>query len=106
MDSSYKDDEFYKDHTIINEKHFDPEKQMWVDGLISKISAGYESKLDGDIYYIGICDDCTIISTKNSRLRYVGDYLSGYNISSKYSLEELNKFDQKRLRENNLDDLV
>ncbi len=100
---SQTDDFFYTDNIRNGEKYFDPEKQMWKDGFVARISSGYGSKLDGDIYFIGICDNCANINTKNGRLRYVGDYM---NMESKYSIEELNDFDKKRLRENNLDELI
>lgn len=35
-------------------------KNMWWNGgIVNKIIAGYGSKLDGDVYLISICDECT-----------------------------------------------
>jgi len=34
------------------------ESWMWDGGTVGKISMPYGSRLDGGVYYIGICDDC------------------------------------------------
>jgi hypothetical protein len=44
---------------------------MWSGGIVEKISAGYGSLLDGDMYVLAICDDCV----KLKQLKYVGNYM-------------------------------
>jgi hypothetical protein len=48
---------------------------MWDGGIVERISAGYGSLLDGDMYILAICDDCV----KFKKLKYVGNYMSSYN---------------------------
>ena len=94
------------EHRFVDDQgNFNPETQMWNDGIVQKISAGYGSTLDGDMYYLGICDKCTKENTKNGRLRYEGDYLFGGDYVS-YTEEEIKEIDRKRNRENNLNDLL
>jgi len=42
---------------------------MWNGGIVGRISAGYGSLLDGDMYVLAICDDCV----KLKELKYVGN---------------------------------
>lgn len=79
-----------------------PESQIWKNGIIELLSAGYGSNNDGNMYYIGICDECVDINTINGRLRYSGCYLG----SDVYSKEELSKFEERRNRENNINSLL
>ena len=51
---------------------------MWHGGIVEKISAGYGSILDGDMYVLAICDNCV----KSKKLKYVGDYLFPNNDAS------------------------
>lgn len=44
---------------------------MFDGGIVEKISAGYGSDLDGDIYILAICDNCI----KEKKLKYIGNYL-------------------------------
>lgn len=48
---------------------------MWDGGIVEKISAGYGSLLDGDMYVLAICDDCV----RRKQLKYVGNYMSPDN---------------------------
>jgi len=79
---------------------YEPSNHMW-SGLVEKISAGYGSTLDGDMYYIGICDDCTRKKFKDGTLRYSGAYMN-------LPLEDhvIEASDKLRNRKNNLDDLI
>ena len=52
--------------------HDEPESAMWLDGVVGKISAGYGSILDGNMYVIAICDDCI---KDNKNIEYIGDYM-------------------------------
>lgn len=36
----------------------EPEKGMWDGGIVDKFYMPYGSRLDGDVYVIGLCDDC------------------------------------------------
>lgn len=92
------------DEEILKDDDYDPQIQMWNDGAIQQVSAGYGSYHDGDIFYLGICDSCIEEGYRNGRLRYYGDYISS-NIC-KFSDEELKKQDEMRNRENNLNDLI
>ena len=44
---------------------------IWGGGIVERISAGYGSLLDGDMYVLAICDDCV----KLKQLKYVGNYM-------------------------------
>jgi hypothetical protein len=44
---------------------------MWDGGIVERISAGYGSLLDGDMYVLAICDDCV----KLKQLKCVGNYM-------------------------------
>ena len=92
------------DEEILKDDAYDPQIQMWNDGAIQQVSAGYGSCHDGDIFYLGICDSCIEEGYRNGRLRYKGDYISP--IICKFSDEELKKQDEMRNRENNLNDLI
>jgi hypothetical protein len=89
---------------IIIDDTYDPEDQLWNNGVLQKLSAGYGSSLDGDIFYLGICDSCIEEGYRNGRLRYKGDYIA--TIICKFSDEELKQQEQMRNRENNLNDLI
>ena len=95
-------DEFIKYYT--HNGIYEPEYQMWNDGVVKKISAGYGSSFDFDEFYIGICDKCIDVNVKNGRLRYGGDNMN--DLIQHYSDDELEEFEKKRNRENNLNDLL
>lgn len=86
-----------------NKGLIDPNNFMWRGGIVSKVDAGFGSSLDGDIYYMGICDECVDKNTQTGRMRYIGDYMTGY---PKYTEDEIAEFDRRRNRENNLNDLL
>ena len=44
---------------------------MWSGGIVERISAGYGSRLDGNMYLLAICDDCII----EKKLKYIGNYM-------------------------------
>jgi hypothetical protein len=95
-------DEFIKYYT--HNGIYEPENQMWNNGVVKRLSAGYGSRFDFDEFYIGICDDCIDTHVKNGRLRYAGDYMN--DLMQHYSDDELEEFEKKRNRENNLNDLL
>ena len=49
------------------------------DGIVDKISAGFGSLLDGNMYVIAICDKCIDSKCKAGKAKYVGDYLMPNN---------------------------
>ncbi len=49
-----------------------PESDMWLNGIVDKIHAGYGSDHDGNIYVIAICDSCLI--KKKKVIEFVGTY--------------------------------
>ena len=51
--------------------------QMWNDGVVNKISAGYGSIHDGDEFIIAICDDCIAKKKATGNIAYVDNYM-GY----------------------------
>lgn len=87
-----------------NEDKFKPEQNPWLDGAVKLISAPYGSSHDGDLFYLGICDNCITEGYRNGRLRYKGDYIS--NHIGKFTEEEKLSQDQLRNREYNLNNLV
>jgi len=46
------------------EQQIRPESWMWSHGTVERIFMGYGSNLDGNSYYIGICDNCIERKTK------------------------------------------
>ena len=95
-------DEYIKHYSSNGD--YEPEFQMWNGGIVKKVSAGYGSDFDTDEFYIGICDNCIDDNIKNGRLRYAGNYM--IPDFSHYADEELEEFEKKRNRENNLNDLL
>jgi len=63
------------------------------DGIIEKMYAGYGSKFDGDIFYVGICDECLEKKKKQGRILTINNYMG------KIDLQEENKeFLKNRIR--------
>lgn len=60
-----------------------PEHAMWDGGIVDKIAAGYGSCHDGDMYIIGLCDEC--VTKWQDRLQYAGNYMNveDLNLSNK-----------------------
>lgn len=48
---------------------------MWRDGIVEKISAGYGSSLDGDMFVIALCDICIAQKLSEGTIEYVGNYM-------------------------------
>jgi hypothetical protein len=95
-------EEYFKN---VDMSKYKPESQIWSLGVVEKMSAPYGSCHDGDIFYLGICDDCVDEGYKNGRLRYQGDYISPTHLH-KFTDKELEEQEKKRNRENNLNDLI
>lgn len=74
---------------------------MTDNGDISIISMGYGSILDGDMYIIGVCDDCLKSLKENGLVIYYGNYMSLY-----MEKEEIEKSKKIYIRRRNLDDLI
>lgn len=53
--------------------HKRPESSMWNGGIVDRISAGYGSKLDGNMYIIAICDSC--VKDNKQKLQFMGNYM-------------------------------
>lgn len=100
---SFTDFKEYFDHYKTQTQGYNPDSQMWKGGIVHKISAGYGSDHDTDMFYIGVCDECTTTNIENGRLRYGGNYMSGQSVLTD---KELSDLEQKRNRENNLNDLL
>jgi len=54
----------------------EPENCMWNGGIVSNISAGHGSNCDGDVYLIGICDECINIKRNEGSAIFLYDYMS------------------------------
>ena len=65
---------------LMKEHHTEPENSMWHGGIIAKISAGYGSTLDRNMYIIAICDSC--IEKGKDKLQYVGDYMMNLDVKN------------------------
>lgn len=52
-----------------------PWEGMWDDGIVERVSAGYGSLLDGDMYVLAICDKCTDQKAEEGTLVWVGNYM-------------------------------
>jgi 2C-methyl-D-erythritol 2,4-cyclodiphosphate synthase len=79
-----------------------PDKRMWLNGVVGTISAGYGSNCDGDIFTIAICDDCIRNCKEQGIIAYTGNYMfKGDDIK-----EEIDKYRKLWRRNNNLDELL
>ncbi len=78
------------------------ENRMWNDGIVGNISAGYGSILDGNMYAIAICDECTKKRHLDGTIAYVGNYMS----PEYYRKNEEEKARQIWRRYNQLDNLL
>lgn len=47
----------------------------WDSGSVDKISPGYGSSLDGDVFYMGICDDCILLKVNSGEIYYSHNYM-------------------------------
>ena len=61
--------------TIYGEGEDKPWEGMWLDGTVDKISAGFGSELDGNMYIIAICDNCVRTKLKDGIIEYIGNYM-------------------------------
>lgn len=65
---------------------------MYSDGIVDVISAGYGSKLDGDMFVIAICDKCINKKTLEGKAHFVGDYMMNQE-------PEINKYEYYPLKD-------
>lgn len=65
----------FDEYEVISEVNAD--STSCSNGVIGRISAGFGSDLDGNVYIIGICRDCAVKATKEDKLIYCGDYING-----------------------------
>lgn len=93
---------------VRSRKSFDVEikinagSQMWNDGVVDLISAGYGSRFDGDEFIIAICDDCLEKKMMTGNIAYIDNYM-GYNI------KDDEKYKKSRIawrRYNRIDDIL
>ena len=57
--------------------------EMVDSGVVGIIYAPYGSNRDGDIFQIGICDDCIPILEKEKKIKKIADYLLGSSLNGK-----------------------
>ena len=74
----------------------------WSDGIVDKISSGYGSSLDGNVYIIGVCDECIKIKTNDGTVALVNQYM----IPTTYWEDMKNIYKTIWRRSNNLDNLI
>jgi hypothetical protein len=74
---------------------------MTDDGDVSIISMGYGSNFDGDMYIIGICDDCIKSLRDSGLILFCGDYMFDH-----MSGERIDESKKLYIRRRNLDDLI
>ena len=65
---------------------------MYSNGIVDTISAGYGSKLDGDMFCIAVCDKCINQKTLEGKTYFVGDYMMNQE-------QELNKYEYIPLKD-------
>jgi hypothetical protein len=53
----------------------DAGSQMWKDGVVDLISAGYGSIHDGDEFIIAICDECLNKKIMTGHIAYIDNYV-------------------------------
>ena len=64
-----------KEINLLDGDNDEPENQMWSGGIVSNISAGFGSNCDGDVYLIGVCDDCINKKRNEGTAIFLYDYL-------------------------------
>lgn len=78
-----------------------PPSECWCDGIVGRISSGYGSKLDGNVYTIAVCDECIEIKTTDGTVAFVDQYMF-----PTYWEDEKDKYKTMWRRANNLDNLI
>ena len=78
------------------------ENRMWSGGIVSKISAGYGSVLDGDQFIVAICDECIKEKMEDGTIAYISNYM----MSHESIKEDLDKYRKIWRRNNNLNELL
>lgn len=83
-------------HLLDNADHpgAEPNSLMWDGGVLEKVTAGYGSGHDGDVFYIAICDKCISQKISNGSVIFVYNYMSNYK--TKERRKELNKVLHRR----------
>lgn len=85
-------------------KNHKAENQMWIDGIVANISAGYGSNQDGSMFVIAICDVCIKEKMEDGTIAYLGDYMFGQGgINKTIQDEYIEKYRKIWRRRNNLD---
>lgn len=75
------------------------QSQMWGGGTVTVVSVGYGSIYDGDVYVIGICDNCLKSGQENGSVIYKTNYM--YRDEEREQLSRI-----KFRRDNNLDNII
>jgi hypothetical protein len=78
----------------------EPESAMWGGGVVSNISAGYGSNCDGDVYLIGLCDECLRFKRNDGSAIFLYDYMmQGFseNMRNEYNTKLHRKMKLKRI---------
>ncbi len=73
-----------------------------MDGVVSNISAGFGSSLDGDQFVIAVCDNCLLNKVEDGTIALTGNYMSHDDVM----IERLEKYKKIWRRSNNLDTLL
>lgn len=55
-----------------------PQSGMYSGGIVDRISAGYGSNKDGNMYIVAICDDCTDKLAQENKIEFAGNYMHLY----------------------------
>ncbi len=55
-----------------------PQQGMYSGGVVDKISAGYGSDKDGDMFIIAVCDKCIDNLKQENKIEYAGNYMRVY----------------------------
>jgi hypothetical protein len=75
--------------------------QMWNDGVVNLISAGYGSRFDGDEFIIAICDDCLEKKLMTGNLAFINNYMT-----RNFKDETYNNYRTAWRRYNKIDDIL
>lgn len=55
-----------------------PQSGMYKNGIVDKISAGYGSDFDGNMYIIAVCDECIKKLKEENKIQSAGNYMNLY----------------------------
>jgi len=77
---------------------YDLDSQMWDNGIVGIISAGYGSNKDGDVYCVAICDNCIEKARNRGDVIYLYNYMGVGDKVNKEIRNDYNKALHRKIK--------